>query len=116
MAHFDLIFWNNSTKIAYLFPKKVDLGNDAYYNFRYLDFSDMPSGEYTYAIVRNEREDVEYVESEIPANTLIKTEDGEVHLRDLAYETGIMKLKGENAETQPSYRDKKVEFHYYKRK
>lgn len=115
MRNFDLILWNNSTKACYLYPKNRDMGSAGYYIFENLDFSSLPSGEYTYAIVHNDRNDVVYEESEIPLNTLIKTSEGNVRLRDLAIETGLLKIKGDNKE-KTSYRNREVSFKYYAKK
>lgn len=118
---YDLILYNNTTKDSVLYSGLTDKSeNNLYYDFSGLDL-DLPLGEYTYFVLFNEREDVQYMFKDVPLNSILHTEDGDVLLRDLEPETGLLRITGCGCETNPLtkdtfYVDKNVSYQYYKRK
>lgn len=116
---FDLIIQNNSTKKEYLYSGLNNQSNNSlYYDFSGLDLGDIPSGEYTYCLIYNERDDVEYEFKDILLDTLVKTGDGNVLLRDLEPEIGLLRIAMSNQSieaSKPVYRENNTEFYYRKR-
>lgn len=88
---YDLLLQNNGSKEFFTYTGLEDLSeNHLFYRF---DVElDVPDGEYTYVVLKNSRDDVEY-DLNIPLlMTMIHTEDGDVLLRDLQPTTGIVKI------------------------
>lgn len=116
---YTLILQNNSTKKEYYFDGLENHSGNALYLQFNLDLDDFASGEYTYACFYNDREDCEYEFKDVLLDTLIKTGDGNVILRDLQPELGLLRIVGNNESieaSKPVYREKDTEFTYYKRK
>lgn len=88
---YDLIIQNNASRATYVFSGLTDLSdNDLFYQFELEMEAD--EGEYTYALLRNDRNDVTY-DFRIPIlDTIIHTEEGDVVLRDLQPPTGLLRM------------------------
>ena len=114
---YNLLLFNNSTKQTKAYFSLVNNGNNLYYDFN-VDLDDLDCGEYTYFVIRNDRNDVTYEFKNSPLETLVHTSEGDVLLKDLTPETGLLKVvsEGETETDKPTYRDTNVEFTYYKRK
>jgi len=88
---YDLLIMNNASKEFFVYSGLTDEStNHLYYQF---DVElDVPDGEYTYALYRNNRDDVE-LDLNIPLlNTIIHTGDGDVKLNDLQPSTGLLQI------------------------
>lgn len=89
---FDLLLQNNATKVCYLLQELENVSTtDLYLEFVEVDL-DLPEGEYTYAVVPNDREDTEYVFTTPILKTLVITGDGQVELEDLNPRTGLLRI------------------------
>ena len=114
-ARYDLILFNNATKKTYIFEKVPDAGNGMYYELAGFDPGDIPTGEYSYALIYNALSGVQYT----PKNSLLGTEltyNGRTYqLEELSPETGILKYIGEGVEDNAEYRDTEKEFYYRKK-
>lgn len=90
--HFDLLLQNNASKEFFVYSGLTDTSeNHLYYKFN-IDLSSLKSAEYTYAVLTNNRDDVEY-DLNIPLlMTVIHTGEGDVLLRDLQPDTGLLQI------------------------
>lgn len=113
--NFDLILLNNASKQVTILTK---LENESM-NHLYLEFNDVdldvPSGEYTYVVIPNDRNDVKY-DVKLPIlNSVLHTDDGDVLFKDLHPRIGLLKVGLE--ETDNVYVDDTVDnnntFLYY---
>ena len=88
---YDLLLQNNASKEFFVYSGLTDAsGNHLYYRFD--TELDVPDGEYTYAVLTNNRDDVEY-DLNIPLlMTVIHTGEGDVLLRDLQPDTGLLQI------------------------
>lgn len=91
MAKYDLILQNNASKEHFIYSGLTNSStNHLYYRF---DVElDVPDGEYTYAILIDNREDVEYELKTPVLSSILHTEDGDVVLRDLQPSTGLLQI------------------------
>lgn len=112
---FDILLQNNASKEIHILKGLTNVSE----SHLYLDFKDveMPmevkDGEYTYAVIYNEREDVTYEVNTILMNTLVKTDEGSVILADLKPITGLLRVGDiESITNYPKDENKKV--YYYK--
>ena len=112
---YDLILQNTASKQEWVIRGLVNVSNvNLYYQFE--EFS-MPeganTGEYFYALIWNVRDDVEYTLKDDIMKTIVHTGDGDVKLKDLQPETGILRygvIEGGN-----TYRNKNTDFVYRKK-
>lgn len=88
---YDLIIQNNASRATYVFSGLTDLSNnDLFYQFEFE--IGVAEGEYTYALLRNDRDDVTY-DFRIPIlDTIVHTEEGDVVLSDLQPPTGLLRV------------------------
>ena len=88
---YDLLIQNSASRATYVFSGLTDLSeNHIFYHFE-LDLG-VPEGEYTYVVLRNDRDDATY-DFRIPIlDTIIHTEDGDVVLGDLQPATGLLRV------------------------
>ena len=89
---YDLLLENNASKEFFIFSGLTDTSdNHLYYKFN-IDLSSLKSAEYTYVVLINNRDDVEY-DLNIPIlNTILHTGEGDVLLRDLQPSTGLLQI------------------------
>ena len=94
--NYDLILENNASKEFFLFSGLTDSGTNLYHQFE-VDL-DLADGEYTYVLLLNNRDDVEY-EFKYPILQSIVTADGKsFELKDLRPEIGLMRIGAEIAD------------------
>lgn len=111
---YDLILQNNGSKEHFIYSGLTDNSlNHLYFQF---DVElDVPDGEYTYAVLINNRDDVEYELKTTILSTIIHTEEGDVVLRDLQPGTGLLQIGAGNPVYDNVYdesEDKKTIFYY----
>lgn len=89
---YDLLLENNASKEFFIYSGLTDISdNHLYYKFN-IDLSSLKSAEYTYVVLINNRDDVEY-ELKIPLlMTILHTGEGDVLLRDLQPSTGLLQI------------------------
>ena len=96
---FDIIFMNNASKKVKILQKQENVSEDK----DYLCFEnvalDLPDGEYTYAVICNERIDVRYDVKNDLLETVVMTDEGNVPLRVLRPFTGLLMVKNEGKKT-----------------
>lgn len=91
---FDIILQSNASREVFVLR---NLDNVSQTN-RYLEFIDVTlpdgaeDGEYTYAVIFNDRDDVAYEPNAVLLKTIVKTSEGDYYLGDLKPITGILKV------------------------
>lgn len=110
---FDLLLLNNASREFFLFSGLLDSSeNHLYHRFTDLDL-DVPDGEYTYYLLRNERDDVEYDFKTPLGDTIIHADDQEIVLKYLQAPTGLLRV-GETIKSANTYdNNKKNTIFYY---
>lgn len=110
---YDLILLNNASREFFLFSGLLDSSeNHLYHRFTDLDFGDLKDGEYTYCLLRNERDDVTY-DFKVPIlDTTVKTGDGDIILKYLQPSTGLLRI-GEVKTNNIYNNDAKKNLYYY---
>lgn len=89
---YDIILQNNASKQEWAVTGLTDSGNAMAYVFENFSMpADAPDGEYTGALIFNGREDVQYEFNDVLLDTLVKTEEGDVRLRDLRPEIFLLR-------------------------
>ena len=111
-AKYDLILMGNASRQFFLLSGLTDTSTTHLYH-RFLVEIDAEEGEYTYAVVRNERNDVEYEFKTPLLDTIIHTQDGDVVIRDLQPSTGLMRIGNEIAPVNMYQKDNKNTIFYY---
>lgn len=96
---FDIIFMNNASKKVKILQKQENVSEDK----DCLRFEnvvlDLPDGEYTYAVICNERIDVRYDVKNDLLETVVMTNKGNVPLRVLRPFTSLLMVKNEGKKT-----------------
>lgn len=111
----DLILQNNGSKTEYAITGLTDSGTTSlFYEFKDLEL-DIPDGEYTYALIFNGRDDVEYEFSDVLLNTIVKTGEGNVKLKDLEPIMGLLIINPEARENKNIYIKKNKDYLYYEK-
>lgn len=96
---FDIIFMNNASKKVKILQKQENVSEDEdYLCFENVEL-DLPDGEYTYAVICNERIDVRYDVKNDLLETVVMTDEGNVPLRVLRPFTGLLMVKNEGKKT-----------------
>ena len=96
---FDIIFMNNASKKVKILQKQENVSEDKdYLCFENVEL-DLPDGEYTYAVICNERIDVRYDVKNDLLETIVMTDEGNVPLRVLRPFTGLLMAKNEKKKT-----------------
>ena len=91
---YDLILQNNGDKRMFILSGLTDISD----THLYLDFEDvtMPEGaedgEYSYACIHNDRNDVEYELKTDLLDSIVKADGVEVQLRDLRPIVGLLRV------------------------
>ena len=97
--NFDIIFVNNASKKVKILQKQENVSEDKdYLCFENVEL-DLPDGEYTYAVICNERIDVRYDVKNDLLETVVMTDEGNVPLRVLRPFTGLLMVKNEGKKT-----------------
>ena len=97
--NFDIIFVNNASKKVKILQKQENVSEDKdYLLFENVEL-DLPDGEYTYAVICNERIDVRYDVKNDLLETIVLTDDGNVPLKVLRPFTGLLMVKNEGKKT-----------------
>ena len=96
---FDIIFINNASKKVKILQKQENVsdGKDCL-RFENVEL-DLPDGEYTYAVICNERIDVRYDVKNDLLETVVMTNKGNVPLKVLRPFTGLLMVKNEGKKT-----------------
>lgn len=88
---YDLLLQNNASKEFFIYSGLTDISINHLY-FQFDAELNVPDGEYTYAVLVNNRDDVEY-DLNIPLlNTILHTGEGDVLLSDLQPSTGLLQV------------------------
>ena len=96
---FDIIFMNNASKKVKILQKQENVSEDKdCLRFENVKL-DLPDGEYTYAVICNERIDVRYDVKNDLLETIVLTDEGNVPLKVLRPFTGLLMVKNENKKT-----------------
>ena len=115
---YDILIFNNSTKKDYLFQGQEDTSNNPLcHTFENLDLSELPSGEYTVYVIRNDYSTgVTWEIKDVPLNSILRYEDKDFKLADLMPEISLLKLGVEATIDKSAYRAQNEEYAYRKRK
>ena len=96
---FDIIFMNNASKKVKILQKQENVSEDKdCLRFENVKLN-LPDGEYTYAVICNERIDVRYDVKNDLLETVVMTDEGNVPLRVLRPFTGLLMVKNEDKKT-----------------
>lgn len=112
MGRFDIILQNNASKEFLLLSGQTDTSTTHLYH-KFITELDAADGEYTYVVVRNERDDVKYEFKTPVLDTIILTDDGEVVLRDLQPSTGLLRIGDEIKPVNIYQKDNNDTIFYY---
>lgn len=111
-SKYDLILSNNASREFFLFSGLLDSSeNHLYHRFTDLEL-DIPEGEYTYFLLRNDRDDVEYEFKTPLGDTIIHTGDGDVVLKYLQAPTGLLRVGDVKDVNSYDNNDKQTIFYY----
>lgn len=111
---YDLLMQNNASKEHFVFSGLTDLSDNHLYHQFDLEL-DVPDGEYTYVVLINNRDDVEYDFKTPLLSTIIHTGEGDIVLRDLQPGTGLLRVGDEKPAYDNQYDesgDNKTIFYY----
>ena len=113
MNKYDIILQNNASKQNFLFTGLTDASESHLYHKFEVDI-DAQEGEYTYAVVYNERDDVQYEFKTPLLDTILHYgEDESIVLRLLQPNTGLLRIgdKVEPANIYDNNSDKPIIFY-----
>ena len=97
--NFDIIFVNNASKKVKILQKQENVSEDKdCLRFENVEL-DLPDGEYTYAVICNERIDVRYDVKNDLLETVVMTDEGNVPLKVLRPFTGLLMVENKNKKT-----------------
>ena len=88
---YDLLLQNNGSKEHFIFSGLTDISTTHLYHQFEVEL-DVPDGEYTYVVLINNRDDVEYELKTPILSTIVHTGEGDVVLRDLQPATGLLQV------------------------
>lgn len=112
---YDILIQNNTSREVFIIKGLENASNDELY--LQFDGVDMPEGvkdgEYTYAVIRNDRDDVVYEPNTVLLETLIKTDEGNIRLRYLSPIVGLLRV-GKIEEKNVYDTNNKNKTYYYK--
>lgn len=111
----DLIIQNSSDKRMWVLSGLTNVSpSERYVQFEDVEMpEDAAEGEYYYALICNDRDDVTYTLKTDVLETLIHTDDGDVILKDLKPLTGILRVG--DVKEKNIYAEKKNKVYYYKK-
>lgn len=88
---YDLLLENNASKEFFVYSGLTD-ASDNHLFYRFDVELDVPDGEYSYVVLVNNRDDVEYDLNTPLLSTILHTGEGDVLLRDLQPTTGLLRV------------------------
>ena len=88
---YDLLLQNNASKEHFIYSGLTDNSTNHLY-FQFDVELNVPDGEYTYVLLKNNRDDVVYELKTPVLSTILHTEEGDVVLRDLQPGTGLLQV------------------------
>lgn len=104
---YDILIQNNSSKEIFLLSGMTPYDETEYYiNFQGIDMPEgVKSGEYTYAVILNDREDVDYTFNSVLLQTKVYVEetDESFTLEQLNPLTGLLKIDLGEEQPTPIY-------------
>lgn len=110
---YDLILLNSASREFFLFSGLIDTSEThLYHKFEDLDL-DVPDGEYTYCLLRNERDDVVYDFKTPLGDTIVHADGQEIVLKDLQAPTGLLRVGVEVKNANTYDNNKKNTIFYY---
>ena len=96
---FDIIFMNNASKKVKILQKQENVSEDNdCLRFENVEL-DLPDGEYTYAAIFNDRDDVRYDVKNGLLETIVMTGEWNIPLKVLRPLMGLLMVKNENKKT-----------------
>ena len=109
---YDLLIQNSASRATYVFSGLTDLSeNHLFYHFE-LDLG-VAEGEYTYVVLRNDRNDVEYEFHTPILETVVHIEgEDDIILKYLQPSTGLLRV-GEKVEPENIYDDNNNDTIFY---
>lgn len=113
---YTLILQNKATNKEYIINELLNTSSTSLY-YEFQDFqmpTDAPEGEYKYALIWNIREDVTFDISDDLLETIVKYTNGQIPLKYLNPEIGILKY-GNGGKNTPLFKNKNQEFYYRKK-
>lgn len=112
----DLILQNSSDKRIWLISGLTDVStSERYVQFDDVDLpEDMPDGEYYYALIINNRDDVAYEFKTDLLKTIVKTDEGDVLLKDLKPLVGLLRVG--QVKDNAIYQERENKTYYYKKR
>ena len=112
----DLILQNSSDKRIWLISGLTDVStSERYVQFDDVDLpEDMPNGEYYYALIINNRDDVVYEFKTDLLKTIVKTDEGDVLLKDLKPLVGLLRVG--YVKDNAIYPERENKIYYYKKR
>lgn len=100
---YDIILQNNSSKEVFLFEKQTPIEKTGLYLLFNIEMPEgVKDGEYTYAVIRNFRPDVEYTFKPVllESDVYVRRADEHLPLGHLTPMTGLVKVETAENETQ----------------
>lgn len=108
---YDIIIQNNTTRQVFLIRAENTSDDARYLQFEDIDIpSEAKDGEYTYAVIRNDRGDVEYEYNNVLIDSTVKTGDGDIKLKYLSPITGLLRI-GEMEDKNTYRRNNKIVYY-----
>lgn len=102
MNKYDILIQNNASKQTFLLPGVEDTSESHLYHLFDVRI-DAPDGEYTYAIIYNERDDVRYeYKTPLPDTVLHYGDDESIVIKYLQPNTGLLRV-GASVEPENIY-------------
>lgn len=111
--YYDILLQNNATREVFILNKVIsEEETRLFIRFESVVLpQNAPNGEYTYAVIKNLREDVRYTPKADFLDTLAEVDDKSYTLRDLKAITGLLRV-GE-VEDSAVYQEKAKNKNYY---
>ena len=113
---YTLILQNNGSRTEYLITGLTE-AQETFLAYIFNDFQmpeDAQEGEYTGVLFWDGRRDTEYILNEVILDTLCKTGEGDVYVRDLRPEIFLLKY-GVTNQQQDEYRENNENYYYYQK-
>lgn len=96
LLKYDIILQNCGSKQVFLFQRQPDVSERISFISFNIDLSDLPKGEYNYAIIINMREDDVFYDIKADLKrTIVKTNEGDVELSLLNPMMGLLRIEAE---------------------
>ena len=91
---YDIILQNNASKEFFILSGLNNTSTtELYLQFEEVDMPEgVQDGEYTYAVIRNDREDTKYSPRTPILDTIVSTVEGDIVLKDLCPLTGLLRV------------------------